>query len=86
VTSSSIAIVRSVPESIAIRIVLCFALLVTSEHSARAGVDLSESAKGLLGQLNPVNLALGPLVDDAVAKGNVAVAQRLEQLRATIQI
>jgi len=53
--------------------------------SAQADIDVSGQAQGLVGQLNPVNLALGPLVDDAISKGNVALAQRLEQLRAIIQ-
>lgn len=69
----------------AICTLLCVALLLVQMPAARADIDLSETAKALVGQLNPVNMALGPLVDDAISKGNAALAQRLEQLRAVIQ-
>lgn len=64
---------------------LCIVLLVAQLTPARADIDPIGQAKGLIGQLNPVNLALGPLVDDAISKGNAALAERLEQLRAIIQ-
>jgi hypothetical protein len=66
-------------------IILGLALFMNQEPQAQADLDLSGPARGLVGQLNPVNVALGPVVDDAISKGNVALAQRLEQLRAIIQ-
>jgi hypothetical protein len=54
---------------------------------ARASVlsDAAAQAQNLIGELNPINLALGPLINDAIARGDDALRQRLEQLHAIIQ-
>lgn len=51
-------------------------------HGTAQGAD---KAVSLVNQLNPINIALGPLIDDAISDGNEALAQRLEQLRKIIQ-
>lgn len=61
--------------------------ILISPTQTRANVvsDAASQAQNLIGQLNPINLALGPLIDDAVSDGNAALAQRLEQLRNIIE-
>jgi hypothetical protein len=67
------------------RILACLLLLGGTVSTIHADLDVAQQASALIGTLNPVNLALGPLVDNAISSGNFALAQRLEQLRAIIQ-
>jgi hypothetical protein len=50
-----------------------------------AVADVGKDARALEDQLNPINVALGPLIDRAISDGNDALAQRLEQFRSIIQ-
>jgi len=45
-----------------------------------------DDAKNLIGLLNPLSLALGPLIDKAAAAGDSVLQQRLEQLNGIIQL
>ena len=62
-----------------------FLLLSIAVSPAGADGNALDQAKSLVRSLNPINLALGPLIDQAVSDGNSALAQRLEQLRSIIQ-
>jgi hypothetical protein len=69
-----------------IQVFLCIFLLLTiAGRPAGADGNPLAQAQGLVGSLNPINLALGPLIDQAISDGNTALAQRLEQLRSIIQ-
>src|SRR5260370_13401473 len=67
------------------KIVCCLLFTCLLAVPVNADFDAVGAAKGLIGQLDPINIALGPLIDDAISKGNYALAQRLDQLRAIIQ-
>jgi len=69
----------------ALRLLCCLLIGSLLSGPSNAQFDPIGAAKGLIGQLNPVNLALGPLIDDAISKGNYALAQRLDQLQSIIQ-
>src|SRR4051794_7017470 len=56
-----------------LRIILAAALIGATPHPASAGVF--DDAQDVINQLNPINAALGPLIDRAIAQGNTAVAQ-----------
>jgi hypothetical protein len=47
--------------------------------------DVIQQAQTIVNNLNPINQALGPLIDRAVADGNDALAARLQQLQSIIQ-
>jgi hypothetical protein len=67
---------------------LCFASLVLfliCIWPLRAAADVGKDAQNIANELNPLNQALGPLIDRAISDGNDALAQRLEQLRSIIQ-
>jgi hypothetical protein len=64
---------------------LLLALLLICVSPQPAVGDVGKDAQALAGQLNPINVALGPLIDRAISDGNDALAQRLEQLRSIIQ-
>ena len=69
-----------------IEVIFCICLLLTiGVGPSRADGNPLADAKSLVSQLNPINLALGPLIDQAVSDGNAALAQRLEQLRNIIE-
>lgn len=65
--------------------VLLLLFLLVAPSSSNSAPDAGSEARGLFNQLNPINALLGPLVDNAIASGNDALAQRLEQLRNIIQ-
>jgi hypothetical protein len=65
-------------------LVVMFCFLVPA-RPADASPDPAKEAQALFNQLNPINDSLGPLVDNAIASGNQALAQRLEQLRNIIE-
>lgn len=44
-----------------------------------------EDAQSIISQLSPINLALGPLIDRAISKGDDALAKRLRQFQEIIQ-
>ena len=64
---------------------LLLVLLLICMPPQRAVADVGSDAHALADQLNPINVALGPLIDHAISSGNDALAQRLEQLRSIIQ-
>jgi hypothetical protein len=64
---------------------LSLVLLLVCVSPLNAAVDVAKEARSIQDELNPVNQALGPLIDRAISDGNDALAQRLEQLRGIIQ-
>jgi hypothetical protein len=68
------------------KIVACIFITLLCLISPTASADVADDAKGLIAQLNPINLALGPLIDRAAADGNAVLQQRLEQLNGIIQL
>jgi hypothetical protein len=64
---------------------LLLALVLLWMPPQHAAADAGSDARAILNQLNPINLALGPLIDHAISSSNDALAQRLEQLRGIIQ-
>jgi hypothetical protein len=62
---------------LAVAVLLC---LVTSSPAAHAQMDYRTEAQNMINTLNPINQALGPLIDSA----NNDMRDRLEQLRGII--
>lgn len=50
-----------------------------------ARADPIEDAAAIVSQLSPIGPAIGPLIDRAIAKGDKALADRLQQLHTIIQ-
>ncbi len=67
--------------SVGVALVL-LALLIGPPNAAAGTFD---DAQDVINQLNPINLALGPLIDRAIARGDEALARRLQQLQEIIQ-
>jgi hypothetical protein len=66
---------------LAVAIMLCIALNGVPVFPATTPAD---TARDLIKMLNPVSLALTPLIDDAIAKADSKLQQRLLQLQAII--
>lgn len=70
---------------------LCVLLLVASltlsppTSQADVGTDIKTQATSLYNTLNPINIALGPLIDRAAQDGDAVLQQRLEQLHGILQ-
>lgn len=68
------------------KLVACIIIALLCSNTPAASADVIDDAKGLIAQLNPINVALGPLIDRAAADGNAVLQQRLEQLNGIIQL
>jgi hypothetical protein len=67
-------------------VLVCLVVALLCTNPPTTSADAIDDAKGLVGQLNPISLALGPLIDRAAADGNAVLQQRLEQLNGIIQL
>jgi hypothetical protein len=52
---------------------------------AQSGADVTKEASNLYNTLNPINIALGPLIDRAASDADSVLQARLEQLHGIIQ-
>jgi hypothetical protein len=68
------------------KIIIACVLLVLSPINLRASQNPIDDAKSLAQQLNPISLALGPLIDQAAAQADGVLQRRLEQLNGVIQL
>jgi hypothetical protein len=58
---------------------------IVATEPVQAQTTVVQEATNLFNTLNPINIALGPLIDRAVADGDSALQARLEQLHGIIQ-